>query len=49
MLEQGMSALALSQRGVLPHSASALLLAFTNVDTPARAKELGRRILKLMA
>jgi GntR family transcriptional regulator/MocR family aminotransferase len=49
MLEQGMSALALSQRGVLPHSASALLLAFTNIDTPARAKELGRRILKLMA
>jgi GntR family transcriptional regulator/MocR family aminotransferase len=49
MREHGMSALALSERGVLPHGASALLLAFTNVDTPARARELGKRILKIMA
>ncbi|NVM76723.1 GntR family transcriptional regulator/MocR family aminotransferase [Duganella sp. SG902] len=49
MREHGMSALALSERGVLPHGASALLLAFTNVDTPERARELGKRILKLMA
>ncbi|HEX5341167.1 MAG TPA: PLP-dependent aminotransferase family protein [Duganella sp.] len=49
MREHGMSALALSERGVLPHGASALLLAFTNIDTPARARELGRRILKIMA
>lgn len=49
MREHGMSALALSGRGVLPHGASALLLAFTNIDTPARARELGKRILKLMA
>ncbi|MTV38978.1 MocR-like pyridoxine biosynthesis transcription factor PdxR [Duganella radicis] len=49
MREHGMSALALSERGVLPHGASALLLAFTNIDTPARARELGKRILKLMA
>jgi GntR family transcriptional regulator/MocR family aminotransferase len=34
---------------VLPHGASALLLAFTNIDTPARARALGQRILKLMA
>ncbi|MYN38143.1 aminotransferase class I/II-fold pyridoxal phosphate-dependent enzyme [Duganella sp. FT109W] len=51
MIEHGMSALALSERGVLPHtaSASALLLAFTNIDTPERARELGKRILKIMA
>lgn len=49
MREHGMSALALSERGVLPHGASALLLAFTNIDTPERARELGKRILKLMA
>jgi len=49
MKEHGMYALALSERGVLPHGASALLLAFTNVDTPARARELGKRILKIMA
>jgi len=49
MREHGMYALALSERGVLPHGASALLLAFTNIDTPQRARELGRRILKLMA
>ena len=45
MREDGMSALALSERGVLPHGASALLLAFTNIDTKARAQALGRRIL----
>lgn len=49
MREHGMSALALSERGVLPHGASALLLAFTNIDTQARARELGKRILKIMA
>jgi GntR family transcriptional regulator/MocR family aminotransferase len=41
--------LALSERGVLPHGGPALLLAFTNIDTPARARELGKRILKIMA
>jgi GntR family transcriptional regulator/MocR family aminotransferase len=49
MRENGMSALALSERGVLPNSGSALLLAFTNIDTPQRARELGKRILKIMA
>ncbi|MRX06873.1 aminotransferase class I/II-fold pyridoxal phosphate-dependent enzyme [Pseudoduganella sp. FT25W] len=49
MREHGMSALALSERGVLPHGGPALLLAFTNIDTPARARELGKRILKIMA
>jgi GntR family transcriptional regulator/MocR family aminotransferase len=49
MRAHGMAALALSERGVLPHGASALLLAFTNIDTPARARALGQRILKLMA
>jgi len=49
MRENGMSALALSERGVLPHIPSALLLAFTNIDTQARAQELGKRILKIMA
>lgn len=48
MRQDGMAALALSERSVLPHAASALLLAFTNIDTPQRARELGRRILKLM-
>ncbi|MRW85103.1 aminotransferase class I/II-fold pyridoxal phosphate-dependent enzyme [Pseudoduganella sp. FT26W] len=49
MRDHGMSALALSERGVLPHGGPALLLAFTNIDTPARARELGKRILKIMA
>jgi GntR family transcriptional regulator/MocR family aminotransferase len=50
MQQHGMAALALSERGVLPHAASgaALLLAFTNIDTPQRARELGRRILALL-
>jgi GntR family transcriptional regulator/MocR family aminotransferase len=34
---------------VLPHSPSALLLAFTNIDTQKSAQELGRSILKIMA
>jgi GntR family transcriptional regulator/MocR family aminotransferase len=49
MREHGMSALALSERGVLPNSPSALLLAFTNIDTQKSAQELGRSILKVMA
>src|SRR5471030_2684847 len=48
MLADGMAALALSKRTVLPHAASALLLGFTNIDTPQRARELGQRILQLM-
>ncbi|MFC0167736.1 PLP-dependent aminotransferase family protein [Pseudoduganella danionis] len=48
MRAHGMAAHALSERGMLPHGASALLLAFTNIDTPARARALGQRILKLM-
>ena len=48
MLQDGMAALALSERTVLPHAASALLLGFTNIDTPQRARELGKRILRLM-
>ena len=48
MLADGMAALALSHRTVLPHAASALLLGFTNIDTPQRARELGQRIRKLL-
>ncbi|GJJ05011.1 GntR family transcriptional regulator [Duganella rhizosphaerae] len=49
MRQDGMAALALSERMRLPRAASsALLLAFTNIDTPQRARELGKRILKLM-
>ncbi len=48
MLQDGMAALPLSERTVLPHPASALLLGFTNIDTPQRARELGKRILRLM-
>lgn len=49
MREHGMSALALSERGVLPRIPSALLLAFTNIDSRQRAQELAKRILKIMA
>ena len=49
MHAHGMAALALSERGVLPRIPSALLLAFTNIDSQARAQELGKRILKIMA
>lgn len=49
MRDNGMAALALSGRGVLPHIPSALLLAFTNIDSEARARDLGKRILKIMA
>ncbi len=48
MRQDGMAALALSERTLLPHASSALLLAFTNIDTPQRARELGKRILKLL-
>ncbi|MES2161300.1 MAG: PLP-dependent aminotransferase family protein [Pseudomonadota bacterium] len=48
MRQDGMAALALSERTLLPHASSALLLAFTNIDTPERARELGKRILKLL-
>jgi GntR family transcriptional regulator/MocR family aminotransferase len=46
--EHGMAVHALSQRGVLPTAASALLLAFTNIDSEARARELGQRIHGLL-
>jgi len=49
MREDGMAATALSERTALPHASSALLLGFTGIATPAQARELGRRILKLMA
>ena len=49
MREDGMAATALSERTALPHAGSALLLGFTGIATPAQARELGRRILKLMA
>ncbi|WP_332852815.1 MocR-like pyridoxine biosynthesis transcription factor PdxR [Duganella sp. S19_KUP01_CR8] len=48
MRQDGMAALALSERTLLPHASSALLLAFTNIDTPQRARELGKRILRLL-
>lgn len=48
MRQDGMAALALSERTLLPHASSALLLAFTNIDTPQRARELAKRILKLL-
>nr|WP_315394009.1 PLP-dependent aminotransferase family protein [uncultured Duganella sp.] len=41
----GMFALALSECSALPHAASALLLSFTNIETPRRARELARRIM----
>jgi len=46
--QDGMMALALSERTMLPHAASALLLSFTNIDTPEKALQLGRRILSLI-
>jgi GntR family transcriptional regulator/MocR family aminotransferase len=46
--QDGMMALALSERTALPQAASALLVSFTNIDTPERARELGRRVLRLM-
>jgi GntR family transcriptional regulator/MocR family aminotransferase len=46
--QDGMMALALSERTLLPQAASALLVSFTNIDTPERAVELGRRVLRLM-
>jgi len=48
MRQDGMAALALSECTTLPHAGSALLLAFTNIDTPQRARELGKRILRLL-
>jgi GntR family transcriptional regulator/MocR family aminotransferase len=48
MHQDGMAAQTLSNFTVLPHAASGLLLSFTNIDTPARARELGRRILGLL-
>lgn len=46
--QDGMFALALSECSALPHAASALLLSFTNIETPRRARELGQRIARLM-
>jgi GntR family transcriptional regulator/MocR family aminotransferase len=48
MYQDGMAAHALSSFTVLPHAASGLLLSFTNIDTPERARELGRRIVRLL-
>ena len=48
MHRDGMAAHALSDFTVLPGAAAGLLLSFTNIDTPARARELGRRILSLL-
>ncbi|HAT30229.1 MAG TPA: DNA-binding protein [Janthinobacterium sp.] len=48
MRRDGMAAHALSERSVLPQTASALLLGFTNIDTPAMARALGQRILRLL-
>jgi GntR family transcriptional regulator/MocR family aminotransferase len=41
----GMFALALSECSALPHPSSALLLGFTNIETPRRARELALRIM----
>jgi len=49
MREHGMAASALSERSMLPHAAPALLLAFTNIDSAARARALAQRMLELMA
>jgi GntR family transcriptional regulator/MocR family aminotransferase len=48
MRQDGMAAHALSTFTVLPHAASGLLVSFTNIDTPQRARELGRRIVRLL-
>ena len=41
----GMFALALSECGALPQASSALMLSFTNIETPRRARELAQRIM----
>ena len=43
--QDGMFALALSECSALPHASSALLLSFTNIETPRRARELALRIM----
>jgi len=48
MRQDGLGAHALSAFTVLPHAASGLLVSFTNIDTPQRARELGQRIIKLL-
>jgi GntR family transcriptional regulator/MocR family aminotransferase len=48
MRNDGLSAHALSAFTVLPDAGSGLLLSFTNIDTPARGRELARRILRLL-
>jgi GntR family transcriptional regulator/MocR family aminotransferase len=48
MRRDGLAAHALSTFTVLPQAPSGLLLSFTNIDTPKRARELGRRILDLL-
>jgi GntR family transcriptional regulator/MocR family aminotransferase len=48
MHQDGLGAHALSNFTLLPHAASGLLVSFTNIDTPQRARELGRRIVKLL-
>ena len=48
MQKDGMAAQALSTWTVLPHAPSGLMLSFTNIDTPQRARQLARRILKLL-
>jgi GntR family transcriptional regulator / MocR family aminotransferase len=49
MREQGLYAEALTDWTAGGEEVSALLLGFTNVDSPASAEHLGRRILSLMA
>jgi GntR family transcriptional regulator/MocR family aminotransferase len=48
MREEGLYGEALSDWAMEPDGASALLLNFTNIESPAAAETLGRRILKLM-
>ncbi|MDB5806385.1 MAG: DNA-binding protein [Betaproteobacteria bacterium] len=48
MREEGLYAEALTDWKMAGGSASALLLGFTNVDSPAMAENLGRRVLRLL-
>jgi GntR family transcriptional regulator/MocR family aminotransferase len=48
MRADGLGVHALSTFTVLPDAGSGLLLSFTNIDTPARARDLARRILRLL-
>jgi GntR family transcriptional regulator/MocR family aminotransferase len=48
MREEGLYAEALTEWMVDGEGASALLLGFTNIDSPETAESLGRRILRLI-